>query len=456
MSTKEPGGYELDDLDLDPADDENAQSRDYQQRHPDAFATYLKRRLIVFAVAYVGYVCAYLVRNNFKLTSKILRDANGWDNIQIGLVLTAFTLTYGFAKFFMGMVVDRLSLRRVFAGALAISAVLCILLGFVHVFWVMFGLMLLLGTVQGALAPGSMAMIANWYPNKTRGSGIAIWNTSQNLGGAALPIIISGLLGVTGPSNVAFAFWVPGVVVLVFSFIAWKFGGDTPSTERLGSLSDIYGTAGEPQVKDTPDEPYWTTLRKHIFTSPVILTVALVNAILYFLRFGILNWMPIFLGDEMGFNETQYTMAFSVLEWVAIPGCFFFAWVAVKLPNRQSLVGALGLVLLAGLIWLYMGNHDYTVLLIVSGLMGTFIYGPQLIINILTLNVVPLRTAGVAVGFVGLFGYIVGEMAANLVMPILAEALDWTASFTLLSAFALLGAGLYLSLRKREEKIVKA
>ena len=103
-----------------------------------------------------------------------------------------------------------------------------------------------------------------------------------------------------------------------------------------------------------------------------------------------------------------------------------------------------------------MGNVDYTVLLVVSGLMGTFIYGPQLIINILTLNVVPLRAAGVAVGFVGLFGYIVGEMAANLVMPILAEVLDWNASFVLLSAFAVLGAALYLSLTKREQKIVQA
>ena len=56
----------------------------------------------------------------------------------------------------------------------------------------------------------------------------------------------------------------------------------------------------------------------------------------------------------------------------------------------------------------------------------------------------------------GLFGYIVGEMAANLVMPILADVLDWGASFTLLSAFGLIGAVLYLSLRKREQKIVQA
>lgn len=448
--------FPLNDLDLKASDDATDASERFKQQHPETFARYLRRRGVVFAVAYIGYVCAYLVRNNFKLTSKLLRDQNGWDNVGIGLILTAFTLTYGFAKFFMGMVADRVSLRRIFAGALGLSALLCITLGFAKDFWLVFALMLLLGSLQGALAPSSMAMIANWYPNKTRGSGIAIWNTSQNLGGAGLPLIIAGILGFAGPSNVAYAFWLPGVVVLAISFVLWKFGGDTPQNEGIGRLSDIYGVAGEPQVDDLPEDTYWKALRKHVFTSPVILTVAAVNAILYFLRFGILNWMPIFLGDEMGFTEAQYSMAFSILEWVAIPGCFFFAWVAVKLPNRQSLVGALGLLLLAALIWVYLGNHDYMLLLIISGLMGTFIYGPQLIINILTLNVVPLRAAGVAVGFVGLFGYIVGEMAANLVMPILADALDWTASFTLLSAFAVVGALLYLSLGRRERQIVRA
>ena len=166
--------------------------------------------------------------------------------------------------------------------------------------------------------------------------------------------------------------------------------------------------------------------------------------------------MPAFLGTEMGFTEAQYLTAFSMLEWVAIPGCFFFAWVAVKAPNRQSLVGFIGLIALAGLVFFYMGNHSYPMLLVATGLMGGLIYGPQLIVNIMTLNVVPLKAAGAAVGFVGLFGYIVGEMAANLVMPILAERLSWTASFVLLAAFAAVGGLLYLSLSRYEKRIVHA
>ena len=147
-------------------------------------------------------------------------------------------------------------------------------------------------------------------------------------------------------------------------------------------------------------------------------------------------------------------MAFSTLEWIAIPGSFLFAWLSAVLPNRQSIVGCLGLVALAGLVVFYMGNHSYPLLLVCSGLMGMLVYGPQLIVNVLTLNLVPLRASGVAVGFVGLGGYLVGEFSANLVMPLLAERFNWTASLLFLAGIAAATGLLYLSLRTYEAKTV--
>lgn len=397
MSHRYDGKIDFDHLEFATLEDD-ATEQQYADRFkataPDTFARYLRRRWVVFAVAYFGYVCAYLVRNNFKLQSEQIRLENGWELTQIGIILTAFTLTYGFAKFFMGVLSDRVSLRRIFAGSLGGSALICIAMGYVHNFWLLFALMLVLGTLQGALAPSSMAMIANWYPNRSRGSGIAIWNTSQNLGGAGLPLIISWIAALGGAGSTHLGFLIPGMFVVVLSFVFWRYGGDRPEDEHMPRLNTIYGPYGEPDVDDVPEDGYWTTFYRFVITSPVVLIVALINAILYFLRFGILNWMPAFLGTEMGFEKYQYLTAFSVLEWVAIPGCFFFAWVAIKAPNRQSIVGSIGLIGLAALVWVYMGNHNYVVLLIVSGLMGALIYGPRLIVNIMTLNVVPLKAAG--------------------------------------------------------------
>ena len=426
----------------------------YKEAYPKEFKEYIKRKWVVFAVAYFGYVCAYLVRNNFKLSSEQIRIDNDWSLIQVGMILTGFTISYGIGKFVMGMVVDNISLRKAFAGALAGSALVCILMGVTTQVWIFFALMLALGMIQGVLSPGSQSMIANWFPNKSRGAGIAVWNTSQNLGGALLPMMLGGFAGAGLP--IQYSFWVPAVIVLLLSFLFWKFGGDRPEEEGLPTLRDIYGHHGVPMADEKPEGSFWQIMVKYVFTNRLLLTIGFINAILYFLRFGIENWMPAFLGTELGFTEVQYTTAFAVLEWVAIPGCFFFAWVAIKLPNRQSLVGGIGLIALAALVFVYHQNTNYIMLLIVSGIMGALIYGPQLIINILTLNFVPLEAAGTAVGFVGLFGYIVGELAANLIMPILAEHMSWTASFLFMAATGVIAGLLYLSLSKQEKKVVDA
>lgn len=429
-------------------------ARQYRTANPEKFSQYLARRKVVFAVAYIAYVCAYLVRNNFKLTSEALRLEHGWTLTSIGLVLTGFTIAYGFGKFFMGMVADRFPLRLVLSVSLGVSALLCIAIGFIHSLPLLFAVMLALGLVQGALAPTTMAMIANWYPNRTRGSRIAVWNTSQNLGGAALPLIIVGLLALTGPNNLAIVFWAPGLVVFIISFIFFRIGGDLPSKEGFGSLTEMYGKEGEPQVEVFEGDTYWGVLRRDVFTSRLVITLAGINALLYFARFGIVNWMPAFLGTEKGYSVEQVQVSMSVLEWVAIPGSFLFAWVSIKIPNKQSIVGALGLVCLSGVVMVYLINGNYWITLISAGVIGALIYGPQLIVNVMTLNVVPLRAAGVAVGFVGLSGYLVGELGANLIMPILAETFSWTASLVFLAGVSLVGALLYIGLRKRELEVV--
>lgn len=430
----------------------------YEQAHPEKFHRFLIRQRSVFIVAFVGYISAYLVRNNFKLMSKDMIDLYGWDKLNVSFLLTCFTITYGLGKFFMGMLADRISLRKLFAGALGISAIICILIGFSSKFYLIAFLLIICGLIQGALAPSSQAMIANYFSNKSRGAAIAGWNISQNIGSALLPLIIGGL-GFIAPNNIMLAFLVPGGLVLIISFFLWRFGGDNPEQEGLDSLRTMYGKDGEPNVGEETDTtmPYWQLIKKYVFFNPGILMVGLINAALYFVRFGIEDWMPIYLGHTAGFQTWQYLSAVSILEWIAVPGSLFFAWLAVKFPNKMTIVGAIGLFIMAGLIFVYenihySGTKDYVFLLIVSGLLGTLIYGPQLIVNILTLNFVPLKVAGTALGFVGLMAYLIGNLGSNWLMPILADHLSWTTSYLVVAILSFLSGVGYLLLAKREKK----
>lgn len=436
---------------------------------PEKFAAFLKRQKMVFIVAFLGYVCAYLVRNNFKLMSKSIMVTNGWAKDDIAMLLSCLAVSYGLAKFYMGALGDKVSLRKLFALCLAASAVICIIIGFYHTSIAALAILLVLcGVVQGALAPASQNMLANYYPNRTRGAAIAGWNVSQNFGSAMLPMMIAGMttLGwvVPGTGNVLAAFVVPAALVLLCALFCWKHGGDRPEAEGLDSLRQMYGDGGESNVASEEEQSsltYWQLIWKYVFCNPALLLVAAVNVALYFVRFGIEDWMPIYLHEVAKMEDAHAHMAISVLEWVAIPGSLVFAWLAAKYPNKMAKIGAIGLFSMAGLIFAYeaitaSGAPNYALMLVVCGVLGALIYGPQLIVNILTINFVPLRVAGTAIGFVGVTAYLIGNMGANWVMPIMADNFGWFWSYVVvagLSAFAAVG---YLLLSRKEEEVIKA
>lgn len=438
----------------------------YQKQNKEKFARYLFRRKIIFIIAFVGYVSAYLVRNNFKLMSSTIMATNGWDKADIAFLLSCLTISYGLAKFYMGALGDRVSLRKLFSISLGASALIAIMIGFFNTSITTLAILLVLcGVVQGALAPASQAMLANYYSNRSRGAAIAGWNISQNAGSALLPLIIVALtsMGLVVPEtgNILMAFLVPGILVLLVAYLCWRYGGDSPESEGLDSLRTMYGDAGESNVATEEEREglsYWQLIWKYVFTNPQLLLVAAVNVALYFLRFGIADWMPIYLNEVGNLSNTQAQLAVSVLEWVAIPGSLVFAWLASKYPNKMAKIGALGLFAMVGFVFLYEklvsdGVTNYPLFLVICGILGALIYGPQLIVNILTIDFVPLNVAGTAIGFVGLTAYLIGNMGSNWLMPILADQFGWFWSYTVvafLSAFAAVG---YLVLSKTEEKV---
>lgn len=442
---------------------------DYPQRAPETFAAFLKRQKMVFLVAFLGYVCAYLVRNNFKLMSKTIMVTNGWNKEDIAMLLSCLTVSYGLAKFYMGALGDRVSLRKLFAGCLAASAAICVIIGFYHSSIAALALLLVLcGMVQGALAPASQNMIANYYPNRTRGAAIAGWNISQNVGSAILPMMIAGMttMGFIVPSsgNVGMAFFVPAALVLLFALFCWKYGGDKPEKDGYDSLKTMYGETAEPNVASEEEKnslSYWQLIWRYVFCNPWLMLVAAVNVALYFIRFGIEDWMPIYLHEVGKLDDAQAQMAVSTLEWIAIPGSLVFAWLAAKYPNKMAKMGAIGLFLMVGVVFAYEyvsagGPQNYALLLLVCGVLGALIYGPQLIVNILTINFVPLNVAGTAIGFVGVTAYLIGNMGANWVMPLLAEHFGWFWSYCVIAALSAFSATGYLMLAKKEQAVIKA
>ncbi len=92
-------------------------------------AAYKRLRLQVFIGIFIGYAGYYLLRKNFAFAIPYLQE-QGFSKTELGLVLAAVSIAYGFSKFIMGMVSDRCNPRYFLATGLFLSAIVNILFRF--------------------------------------------------------------------------------------------------------------------------------------------------------------------------------------------------------------------------------------------------------------------------------------------------------------------------------------
>ncbi len=73
---------------------------------PQQRRQWLRSFLPAFLVVVIVYVAMYLIRNNFKASSGMLKDQLGFTTTQLGQIGLAFSITYGIGKTLLGYLVD--------------------------------------------------------------------------------------------------------------------------------------------------------------------------------------------------------------------------------------------------------------------------------------------------------------------------------------------------------------
>ncbi len=157
---------------------------------------YKKHRIQVFIGIFIGYAAYYLLRKNFSLAMPYLTD-QGFSKGELGLALSAVSIAYGISKFVMGTVSDRSNSRIFLPAGLILSAIICLLMGFVPFFTssiaIMFIMLFINGWFQGMGWPPSGRVLVHWFSVSERGGKTAIWNVAHNVGGGIMaPIAVGG------------------------------------------------------------------------------------------------------------------------------------------------------------------------------------------------------------------------------------------------------------------------
>jgi len=398
-------------------------------------STYKKMRIQVFLGIFIGYAGYYLVRKNFSLAMPNL-ILEGFTKTQLGFALSGVSIAYGLSKFLMGNVSDRSDARKFMPVGLMMSGIIMISMGVfpfaTSSIAIMFSLLLLNGWFQGMGWPPSGRVMVHWFSIKERGTKMSLWNVAHNVGGGLIgPIAI---LGLAIFNDWHAKFYLPGMMALVIAFIGYLLIRDRPKVCGLPPIEEFKNdypenySQKEADKKITAKEIFVT----YVFKNKLLWFIAIANAFVYLVRYGVLDWAPTYLSEAKQFSMEETGWAYFVYEWAGIPGTLAAGYMSDRwFKGKRAPVSIIYMVLVLIFVIIYWQNpvgHPMIDSLSLIAI-GFLIYGPVMLIGVHALDLVPKKAAGTAAGFTGLFGYLGGALFANIAMGYVVDTYNWTGGF---------------------------
>jgi OPA family glycerol-3-phosphate transporter-like MFS transporter len=418
---------------------------------------YRRLRRRVFAGIFVGYAGYYLVRNNLALAiPDLLAEHPEYSKAELGTALTGLSIAYGLSKFLMGSVSDRSNPKYFLPLGLLLSSALMAAFGLYQAFYgsltAIIVVMAANGWVQGMGWPPSGKSMVHWFSTRERGTVVSTWNVAHNVGGALVANL--ALLGVILFQDWGAKFYFNALIAALIAISVFFVLEDTPQSRGLPPV-EKYKDDFPPGYSEAHEEtlPFREIFLRYVLPNKYLWAIAIANAFCYFVRYGVVNWIPTYLETAKGFSFRESSFAWSLYEYAAIPGTIACGWLSDRWFRGQRapmtmIFMALTLVAvvvywmnLRGPIWI-----DYASLFAI----GFLVYGPIMMIGLHSLDLVPKKAAGTAAGLTGLFGYVFGSAIAGTGVGWIADRWDWSGVFVTMVACCILAiAFVSLTLRHR-------
>ena len=315
--------------------------------HSPAFK---KRRGINWMTLGLTYAAMYMARYNFGFANKQLSDTFGFSKTEIGTIITISTLLYGLSAIFNGPIADRWGGRKAMiigaAGACVFNVAfgMAAYLGFLGTGTFMLIYLASMWTLnQYFQSYSALALIkvnAGWFHVTERGVFSAIFGSMIQSGRFAVYALMTTALVAGLPWQ--WKFFLPAMIVGVFTLLTFMFVRDTPKDAGLGDFDPQDATSGD------TEKITLAYVAKKVFTNPIAITIAAAEFCTGLVRKGFEEWFPRYMQEVHHLqldNPVFQRNAFAVVI-AGIAGAFIAGFLSDKVfGHRRPPVAFLGYVI---------------------------------------------------------------------------------------------------------------
>lgn len=381
--------------------------------------------LLLVSMAY------FLAQGTRLIYSAVLPQIEGdfWvTDTQLGLVSSTFTLVFGLAMPFAGLTADLFSRKKVLVIGSFMFAIGIFASGFatgLGMLYISYGIVNAIG--QSLMPPCNTSLISQ-YHDETRGTAFSIYQTAI-YAGIVICSISSGYLAQLGSGGWRYAFYVFGVISIIWAFVILFVLKDKPQKEE-GEKVGLHSIGKA--LKAFAEKP-----------SSFILMAGL--GCYFFVTYAFKAWAPIFMVRAFPDMDTAQSVFHGVFWFYlgAIIGVTIGGRLSDKLkasrPGVRFEVEIVGLAMCIPFILIMAYSQSLIVMILAIFFFGlaTGVYDSNIYAALF--DVVNPRYRAVATGLFGCGGCIVGALGPA-VMGFLNDNFNQSVSMAALAVIALAGA----------------
>jgi ACS family hexuronate transporter-like MFS transporter len=287
-------------------------------------------RWVICALLFVCTTINYIDRNALGVLKPILQGELGWEEVDYGWIVFAFVLAYAAFPSIIGIVIDRIGVKKGLAIALVVWSLAAAGHGLVAAVMGFVVMRFLLGLAESANFPASIKTVAMWFPQKERALATGIFNSGTSVGVIAAPVTVY-LAHALGWQWAFVALGLGGFLWLFFWLRIFQAPEHHP---RVGAAELDYIRSGRTQTAESMKLP-WAAMVRYRQIWPFLIGKFLTDPVWWFFLF----WLPSYLSAERGQNILKSSWLMAIIYLGSSVGSIFGGWLSGHLIRKGWHVG---------------------------------------------------------------------------------------------------------------------
>lgn len=269
----------------------------------------------------------YLDRGALSIANLEITREFGLSAVQMGYLLSAFSLSYAFAQLPLGILLDKVGSRLMLGIGLLFWSIAQMCGGLVSSFNALFGTRLVLGVFEAPQFPAGAKSIGEWYNIKERGAPMGTLNAGASIAPAIAPPLLTFLMLSFGWRLMFVILGVAGTLVAILWLVLYRNRDSVQLTAEETAALDEGSPAASP---DKPTLKEWLGLFEYGTTWGIVIGYMGVVYMVWLY----LTWLPAFFEHEYHLSIARTGIVVAIPYLFAIAGTIVAGFVADALARH--------------------------------------------------------------------------------------------------------------------------